>query len=100
MIICRNCNTPQCHKARGLCWRCYLDADVREKFPLPGWRNAKARWNGSLGIGESNHTRPLPDQPTNAQPGTEEKIRVLEERAAAEVALWHPADRVEARMVY
>ena len=31
-------------------------------------------------------------QPTAALPGTEEKVRVLEERARLGQALWHPLD--------
>ena len=36
--------------------------------------------------------RPLPDAPTDAQPGSEEKIRILTERAAAGTQLFHPQD--------
>lgn len=35
---------------------------------------------------------PLPDEPTNALPGTEAKIEVLRKRAAAGQALTHPDD--------
>jgi hypothetical protein len=34
-------------------------------------------------------------QPTNAQPGSEEKTTVLDGRYSAELPLWHPDDRVE-----
>ena len=34
----------------------------------------------------------LPDQPTEARPGTEEKLKVFEQRAAQGVSLFHPAD--------
>jgi hypothetical protein len=35
----------------------------------------------------------LPAEPTQAQPGSEEKIQILAERAAAGIALHHPDDR-------
>jgi hypothetical protein len=41
---------------------------------------------------ESLGGRQLPETPTEAAPHTEEKIRVLEERAAQGLALHHPAD--------
>jgi hypothetical protein len=34
----------------------------------------------------------LPASPTSAPPGSPEKVRVLEERAALGVSLWHPLD--------
>jgi hypothetical protein len=34
----------------------------------------------------------LPAAPTDALPGSEEKIRVLTERARLRVSLWHPLD--------
>lgn len=36
---------------------------------------------------------PLPDLPTTALPGTEEKVNVLAERARLGETLWHPLDR-------
>lgn len=37
---------------------------------------------------------PLPPGPTEALPGTEEKIVALAERVANGLKLWHPADAV------
>ena len=34
----------------------------------------------------------LPPMPTDALPGSEEKVRVLTERARLGVSLWHPLD--------
>ena len=34
----------------------------------------------------------LPPSPTNALPGSPEKVRVLAERVRLGVALWHPLD--------
>lgn len=43
------------------------------------------------GLGNGNAIRPLPE-PTAYPPGTVGKLLVLESRAMAGVALWHPAD--------
>lgn len=34
----------------------------------------------------------LPDTPTNALPGSPEKVRILAERVRSGVSLWHPLD--------
>jgi hypothetical protein len=47
------------------------------------------------GLGVSGHA--LPDAPTDAPPGSPEKVAELERRAAAGVRLWHPADRGRGR---
>lgn len=44
---------------------------------------------------ERFHAAPCPE-PTDAMPGTPDKIAVLAARAAAGVALWHPLDRTGA----
>jgi hypothetical protein len=41
------------------------------------------------------YASPLPPAPTAARPGSHEKVAVLEARAAAGYALWHPADSNE-----
>ena len=37
--------------------------------------------------------RPLPAEPTSAWPGSEEKLRILVERANQKEQLFHPGDR-------
>ena len=46
---------------------------------------------GRRGVGNGNHRRPLPE-PTDARPGSPEKLAVLARRAAAGKELWHPDD--------
>jgi hypothetical protein len=41
------------------------------------------------------YASPLPPTPTAAPPGSQEKVAVLEARAAAGYTLWHPADSNE-----
>lgn len=67
-------------RPRGLCWRCHSDYDIRQIYRST--TDSGTPTTGGLKHGE----------PTMALPGTEEKIRVLEERAANGLALFHPRD--------
>lgn len=42
-----------------------------------------------------NWPYPPPDDPTDAAPGSDEKILVLAERYSLGLGLWHPDDRTE-----
>lgn len=81
---CRNCATRKGSRPRGLCYTCYQDGAIR------------AQHKGAIGHGiEGQRVRPgkrLPAEPTTALPGSEEKIRVLEARAARGEQLHHPQD--------
>jgi hypothetical protein len=44
-------------------------------------------------VGLGNGLAPLPETPTDAEPGSPEKVEILEARARHRVALWHPLDR-------
>jgi hypothetical protein len=41
---------------------------------------------------DRNGGRPLPREPTQALPGSFEKVRVLRDRARQRLQLWHPED--------
>lgn len=86
MTHCVHCDTRPPSRPRGLCARCYH---------APGVRNLYARVRDAdytrRGLGLSGTSQP-PESPTDAAPGTEDKVRVLEERAASGRALWHPRD--------
>lgn len=84
-MMCRHCQKTRSNRPRGLCWTCYYTPGVRELYPST---SKFAR----RGVGNFNGTAPLPDVPTDAPPGSEEKIRILMERAAKRQALWHPKD--------
>jgi hypothetical protein len=67
-----------------LCWSCYYKAGVRDLYPT----TSKF---GRRGLGNFNGPGALP-MPTDAAPGSEEKVRVLMERAQNRQCLWHPED--------
>ncbi len=68
---------------RLLCWTCRQKPEVRALYP------SSSKF-GRRGVGHAKAGEPL--APTDTAPGSEERIAVLSERAAAGVALWHPED--------
>ena len=84
-MLCRHCHNRKPNRPRGLCWTCYYAPGVRDQYPIDS-RFATA------GVRDFNGRRPLPRRPTNALPGTPEKVKVLCERARLFQTLWHPLD--------
>jgi len=68
-----------------LCWSCYYKPGVREQYP-------PVSKYGHRGEGNFYRDAPLPAFPTDALPGTPEKIAVLAERVHLKQSLWHPDD--------
>jgi hypothetical protein len=84
---CRHCGQAPINRPRGLCWHCWHDAEVRDLYP-PSVSKFARRGNG---CGHGGYRLP---EPTDALPGTEAKVRVLEERARRREQLFHPQDAV------
>src|SRR5581483_10972436 len=82
--LCRHCQKVKSNRPRGLCWSCYYTPGVRELYPST---SKFAR----RGVADFNGRAKMPE-PTDALPGTPEKVRVLEERARLGQQLWHPLD--------
>ena len=85
IAICRHCSKCKVNRPRGLCWSCYYTPGVKELYPST---SKYAR----RGVGNFTGNAPLPDVPTTAAPGSPEKLAVLEQRAKARRALFHPCD--------
>jgi hypothetical protein len=85
MTTCRNCNAGKVTRPRGLCRICFYTPGVRQQY-VPTSKFAVR------GVGIGNRAEILPSAATEALPGGSAKIAVLEQRAAAGVALWHPLD--------
>jgi hypothetical protein len=79
--VCRHCRRNGLRfYGRGLCQMCYRTPKIRVKYPrdrVPVWHATPAS---------------LPTEPTDAIPGSREKVSVLGERLAAGVGLFHPKD--------
>lgn len=87
--VCRHCGKRKPARwKRGLCLGCYRDRAVRALYP-PVSRYAVR------GVRDSHGRRPLP-APTEALPGTPEKVAVLAGRAARRQQLFHPDDGADA----
>ena len=84
-IVCKHCGQSRYPKQRGLCWTCSQDPAVRNRYPST---SKFAR----RGVRNFNGATELPPKPTAALAGSAAKLRVLEERAALGVSLWHPDD--------
>lgn len=84
--LCRHCKVKRVNRHRGLCWTCYHTPSIRQAY-------ATDSTYGQIGHGaDVAGGYALPDRPTDTIPGSEERIRVLQERAAQGVSLFHPAD--------
>ena len=84
---CRHCKTGKVCRSRRLCSTCYFTPGVKELYPV---KNCKANYRGSTE--DFNGAAKPPDAPTNAIPGSPEKIEVLRERAAQGMGLFHAGD--------
>jgi hypothetical protein len=84
-MLCRHCQRVQSNRPRGLCWSCYYKPGVRDLYPST---SKFAR----RGVGDFNGESSVAAEPTEALPGSPEKVAVLEERARLGLALWHPLD--------
>jgi hypothetical protein len=84
-MMCRHCQRVPSNRPRGLCWSCYYTPGVRERYPST---SKFAR----RGVADFDGEARLAAKPTNAPPGSPEKVAVLEERARLGVSLWHPLD--------
>ncbi len=81
---CRHCERrPGFDHQHGLCGRCYNITAIRRVYPLVV--------TVDQGIGVKKPSR-QPKEPTRHMQGSEAKLIVLEQRAAAGEELWHPAD--------
>jgi hypothetical protein len=87
--VCKNCKRNGYLRPRDLCFRCYVDPSIKDKFPrlqLTGGRRTddpyKADFEGKA---------KLPPEPTSipAGPG---RVEVYIERAKKKWALFHPLD--------
>lgn len=82
---CRHCKQRTMARRCGLCIPCFRVPGIRALYPTPE-RPCQRR-----GVGFAKGTE-LPPSPTDALPGSPEKVAVLEWRVAHGYRLWHPDD--------
>lgn len=86
-IKCRHCQKRKAIRPRGLCWGCYYRPGVRDLYPSTSKFARK-------GVGQRN-SRWGKDAPTEADPGSEEKLLTLERRAAQGLGLFQEGDSLK-----
>lgn len=85
---CRHCNAKPSCRPRGLCWTCFYTPAVRDLYPI------KACEHNQRGSGNGMTAVILPPSPTATLVGTEDRLRIYQERAEKMFALNHPADNL------
>jgi hypothetical protein len=83
--LCRHCQQTKSNRPRGLCWTCYYTPGIREQHKSTSKFARKD-------VGAVTMLAPLPDSPTDATPGSEEKILIFIERVRLRQQLFHPLD--------
>jgi hypothetical protein len=86
-IVCVSCGQTRYPKFQRLCWKCAAKPEIRARH----WTDERG---GRRGIPDRYGASPPCLLPTDAPPGSEEKILVLMERAANGQSLFHEGDRL------
>lgn len=84
-LRCRHCARRPATRARRLCYACYHEPVIRNRFPPQTTNRPK----------NSTRDRKLARIPTPALPGSEEKLLVMIHRYARKEQLFHPRDAWE-----
>ena len=87
-MLCLHCKGDRYLHRRGLCWSCYYRKGVRHLYP------STSKF-AHRGVGTGNNANEAPSTlpaPTDATPGSPEKVAVLQYRAQNGQQLWHPLD--------
>jgi hypothetical protein len=85
LMFCRHCQQAPISRPRKLCWSCYYTPGVRDLYPT----TSKF---GRRGVANFYGRAPLPAFPTQALPGSPEKVALLIQRAQQRQELFHPDD--------
>lgn len=88
--VCLHCRTRKVSRPRGLCWNCFYTPGLREQYQTQ--RSSDGKRTGRRGIANGYINPPAPVRPTEARPGSREKIQAMIERTQAGEGLWHPQD--------
>lgn len=87
-LKCLHCGYRVSTRGRQLCQPCFRDIRIRLQYPLLD----SSQKGGGVGLTESQLKIP---EPTDAMPGSLEKIEVLQRRLLRGERLHHPLDAVD-----
>jgi hypothetical protein len=79
--MCRHCRKRRAIRPRGLCWPCFYNIGVRSLYPI-----------SANCVVKTPKCSKKADKPTTAIPGTEDKIKALEDRVSRGQPLWNDDD--------
>lgn len=82
---CKHCGKKGVNRPRGLCWSCYYTPGVLEQYPS----TSKHAYRSPV---PAHSDGPLPAEIMPAGISFEDRLKVLEGRAARGESLFHPAD--------
>lgn len=85
-MICRHCCKHRVNRPRGLCWSCYYTPGVTLLYP------STSKYAKRGVASDCNSQSDQPNHPTDALPGTEDKLAIMEERARRGYSVFHPDD--------
>ena len=94
---CQHCNERVASAPRKLCQRCSRNPDIKARYPLTSKFAQCGAVRGVTSSGNGSKARDKnipPSVPCVAQPGSEQKIQILERRAELGQPLFHPLDRL------
>ena len=86
---CPHCRERQSETFYYLCLVCYNDLSIEQRRELYASRTRSTADPSWL----TSDPAPLPDKPTEFEPGTSGKIAIMQSRLAARQQLTHPADK-------
>lgn len=90
--MCRHCEARKACRARGLCWTCSLDKNVRSLYPTGNKFGIWAEGENLVRHEDDVIGRMLPAHPTHHKPGTADKIEIMRQRDERGELLHHPLD--------
>jgi hypothetical protein len=90
--VCLHCGRHNDWRTRNLCTTCYKFPEIREQYPMVKNCRGGMNWGNSAWEALLNQKPESAVTPTDAFPGSDEKIAVMAERYANNQAVFHPDD--------
>lgn len=85
---CKHCGKVGLTRSRGLCYACYQNYEIRKQYGS----YTKVPFGSEFNLDSRSRPLPLPDQPTEAVPGSEQKVAIMEQRLQSGRSIFHPHD--------
>ena len=91
---CRHCKVRSGYRSRGLCAICWDNVEIRALYSARrGIWQRDAEEVEQHKVEAAEYVRTVAPLPTDAMPGTPEKVEIMELRYALGFSIFHPMDR-------